>query len=175
MRHYTAPPAASPQVSWESASHSCGTCLISSVIKINEVLIAVVTHANDCEAPRWGFPLPAANQRVNLGLDVWEIQQCHSNSLAAIKNDGWDLVEPLNVKAFLFWSDLCPTAFIYIREKLCDCVFFSARVFICQTQIILDNGSSSAIIIIKQNSLLVTKTMERKLENEFVIVHEWND
>lgn len=38
----------SPRVSSESAAHSCGTRLISSVIKINEVLIAAVIHANDC-------------------------------------------------------------------------------------------------------------------------------
>lgn len=37
----------SPRVSSESAAHSCGTRLISSVIKINEGLIAAVIHAND--------------------------------------------------------------------------------------------------------------------------------
>lgn len=36
------------QVSSENAAHSCGTRLISSVIKINEVLIAAVIYANDC-------------------------------------------------------------------------------------------------------------------------------
>lgn len=86
MRHYTSPPAVSSQVSCESASHSCGTRLISSVIKINEVLIAVVTHANDGKAQRQGFPLPAANQRINLGLDVFEIEQCHSSSVAVADN-----------------------------------------------------------------------------------------
>lgn len=114
MWHYTSPPAASPQVSWESASHSCGTCLISSVIKINEVLIAVVTHANDGEAQRQGFPLPAANQRVNLGLDVCEIEQRHSSSVAVVDNEDRDSAKPLNINPF-FWSDLCPTALICIR------------------------------------------------------------
>ena len=41
-------PRSSPRVSSESAAHSCGTRLISSVIKINEVLIAAVIYANDC-------------------------------------------------------------------------------------------------------------------------------
>lgn len=42
------PSRSSPRVSSETAAHSCGTRLISSVIKINEVLIAAVIHANDC-------------------------------------------------------------------------------------------------------------------------------
>lgn len=42
------PSRSSPRVSSESVAHSCGTRLISSVIKINEVLIAAVIYANDC-------------------------------------------------------------------------------------------------------------------------------
>lgn len=42
------PSRSSPRVSSETVAHSCGTRLISSVIKINEVLIAAVIHANDC-------------------------------------------------------------------------------------------------------------------------------
>lgn len=37
-----------PECPRRAASRSCGTRLISSVIKINEVLIAAVIHANDC-------------------------------------------------------------------------------------------------------------------------------
>lgn len=41
------PPLSSPWVSSEGTTQSCGTRLISSVIKINEVLIAAVIYAND--------------------------------------------------------------------------------------------------------------------------------
>lgn len=43
-----APSHSSLRVSSENAAHSCGTRLISSVIKINEVLIAALIYANDC-------------------------------------------------------------------------------------------------------------------------------
>lgn len=163
MRHYTSPPTASPQVSWESASLSCGTRLISSVIKINEVLIAVVTHANDCEAQRWGFPLPAANQRVNLGLDVCER---YSSTTAAVLQLLIMRNEILNVIP-LFWSDLWSTALIYIRISnlnlilliglwlyfsliwvwflFCKC-FWSVKNKSLQSK---NNGGSFAIIILK--------------------------
>lgn len=55
---------------------------------------------------------------------VWEIQQTHSSSVIVVRNDGWYSVQPLNVKTFLFWSDLWPTALVYIRRRLLDCVFF---------------------------------------------------
>ena len=42
------PSCSSPRVSSEITALSCGTRLISSVIKINEVLIAAVIYANDC-------------------------------------------------------------------------------------------------------------------------------
>lgn len=42
------PSISSPEVSSENTSRSSGTRLISSVIKINEVLIAAVIYANDC-------------------------------------------------------------------------------------------------------------------------------
>ena len=49
--HKAPPPSpsrSSRRVSSESTARSCGTRLISSVIKINEVLIAAVIYANDC-------------------------------------------------------------------------------------------------------------------------------
>lgn len=144
MRHYTALPAASPQVSSESACHSCGTRLISSVIKINEVLIAVATQANDCVAPAMRISSPSSQSEGKSGIRcVWEIQQHHSSSVAVVKNDDWDTAEPPNIKTFLFWSDLWPTALVYIWFLDWIFYFFFARVFICQTQIILDNGSSN--------------------------------
>lgn len=59
-----------------------------------------MTHANDGKAQRQGFPLPAANQGVNLALDVCEIEQHHSSSAAVVDNEDQDSVKPLNINPF---------------------------------------------------------------------------
>lgn len=48
----------SPRVSSESAAHSGGTRLITSVIKINEGLIAAVMQTNDYETQEEDFLSP---------------------------------------------------------------------------------------------------------------------
>lgn len=67
-------------LSSESTAHSCGTCLISSVIKINEVLIAAVIYVNDCGSQDEDF-LPLLQSEGGSGvLCVQEIASQHCSA-----------------------------------------------------------------------------------------------
>lgn len=66
------PSRSSPRLSSESAARSYGTRLISSVIKINEVLIAAVMYANDCRTGVEDFLSLLQSEAIS---GIWCVQE----------------------------------------------------------------------------------------------------
>lgn len=74
------PSRSSPRVSSESVAHSGGTRLITSVIKINEVLIAAVIYANDCGTQDEDFLSLLQSEG---GSGIWCVQEIESQQRSA--------------------------------------------------------------------------------------------